>query len=442
VTRPFLERVGLHRPELRAWVMYDWANSGFQSTIITAAFPLYFAKFAGASFTAVESEARLAHATTLALTIIALLSPMLGALADYAAIKKPLLALFTAVAVVSTGLMFFVDSGDWLLALALFVVANIGAAGSLTFYDSLLPHVARPDEIDRVSTTAYGLGYLGGGILLALNLAWILSPGTFGIGSVALAFRLSFLSVAIWWAAFAIPLFRRVREPARQLERDERPGRSAVAGAFARLAETLHELRRYRHALLMLVAYVVYMDAVNTIIRMAVVYGHEIGLPETVLIPAIMIVQFVGIPFAFAFGMLAARIGAKRSIFIALAVYTLISVLAFFMRTALHFYLLAGLVATVQGGSQALGRSLFASMIPRHRSSEFFGFFSVFEKFGGIVGPALFGVIAQATGSGRYAIISLVAFFVTAALLLARVDVPAGQRVAREAGAGTLTNDD
>jgi UMF1 family MFS transporter len=427
-----LNRLGLDTRERRAWAMYDWANSAFQSTVITAAFPIYFAKFAGADVPAVVSEARLAHATTIALLIAALLSPVLGALADYAGVKKRMVGLFTATAVVATGLMYFIGRGDWLLALVLFAVANIGAAGALTFYDSLLPHVARPDEIDRVSTTAYGLGYLGGGLLLAINLAWILSPRTFGIPDVGLAFRLSFLSVAIWWAVFTIPLFRRVHEPPRRLEPDERPGEHAIVAAFGRLIETLHELRRYRQAFLMLVAYVIYMDAVNTIIRMAVVYGTEIGLPADVLIPAILIVQFVGIPFAFAFGQLAARVGAKRSIFVALAVYTFISVAAFFMRTALHFYLLAGLVATVQGGSQALGRSLFATMIPRHKSSEFFGFFSVFEKFGGIVGPALFGTIAQASGSGRYAILSLVVFFVAAAIVLGRVDVEEGQRVARE----------
>ena len=243
------------------------------------------------------------------------------------------------------------------------------------------------------------------------------------------------MSVAIWWLGFSIPLFRKVPEPARTLEADERAGESAIRASFVRLGETLRELRGYRQAFLMLLAFLVYNDGIGTIIRMATTFGTEIGLEQGDLITAVVLVQFVGVPFAFVFGQLAARIGAKRAIFLSLVVYTVISVLAYGMTTATGFYALALLVGMVQGGSQALSRSLFASMVPRHKSAEFFGFFGVFEKFAGIVGPGVFAVMILLTGSSRGAILSLITFFVVGGLLLSRVDVEAGQAAARRAEA-------
>ena len=434
-----LERVGLHRPELRAWAMYDWANSAFMTTIIAAVFPIYFSTVAGADLEPADATFRFALTTFIALSITAVLSPVLGAVADFAGVKKKMLAVFLALGVVATACMFFIQQGDWLLAAILFGVANVGATASLVFYDSLLPHVAKPDEMDRVSTAGYALGYLGGGLLLAVNIAWIQRPDLFGMGSGSagqeLATRLSFVSVAVWWVGFSIPLFRTVAEPARALESDEHAEQSPVRAAFVRLGETLRELRGYKQAAMMMLAFMVYNDGISTIIRMATVYGTEIGLEQGSLIMALMVVQFVGIPFAFLFGQIAARLGTKRSIFLALTVYVGISILAFGMTTATEFFMLAMLVGMVQGGSQALSRSLFASMVPRHKSSEFFGFFGVFEKFAGIVGPGVFAVMILITGSGRGAILSLIIFFVIGGALLATVDVDEGQRVARRAEA-------
>ena len=289
--------------------------------------------------------------------------------------------------------------------------------------------------MDRVSTAGYALGYLGGGLLLAVNSAWILRPDLFGMSGAEMATRLSFVSVAVWWVGFSIPLFRTVPEPARALESDEHAEQSPIRAAFVRLGETLRELRGYKQAGMMMLAFLVYNDGINTIIRMATVYGTEIGLEQGSLILALLVVQFVGIPFAFLFGQLAGRLGAKRSIFLALAVYVGISILAFGMTTSTEFFVLAVLVGMVQGGSQALSRSLFASMVPRHKSSEFFGFFGVFEKFAGIVGPGVFAVMILITGSSRGAILSLIIFFVVGGALLATVDVDEGQRVARKAEA-------
>jgi MFS transporter, UMF1 family len=425
----FLASLGLRTREQRAWAMYDWANSAVQCTIITAVFPIYFASVAGADLPPAVATERFATATTLALVIVAVMAPILGAYADYAGAKKRLLAVFLAIGVSATAAMFFITRGEWQFAALLFIVVNIGVSASFVFYDSLLPHIAGPDEMDRVSSAGYALGYVGGGLLLAINLAWILKPTLFGLGDAGVASRLSFLSVAVWWLVFSIPMFRRVPEPAVRPQNLHRDG-SPIGASLRQLVATLRDLRRYRQALLMLVAFLIYNDGVGTIIRMAGPYGKEIGLPENALITAFVMVQFVGIPFAFAFGWLAGRIGAKTSIFVALVVYVAISIVAYYMTTAWQFFLLSFLVATVQGGSQALSRSLFASMIPPEKSSEFFGFFGVFEKFAGIVGPALFAITVRATGSSRNAILSVIAFFVVGAALLWMVDVEEGKRVA------------
>jgi UMF1 family MFS transporter len=426
-----MARLGLDRPELRAWAMYDWANSAFQCTIITAVFPVYYSSVAADGLPGPVATARFATATTIALSCIALVSPILGAYADFAGAKKRLLGAGMAVGVAATAAMALVGRGDWRLAEWLFVLANIGISGSFVFYDSLLPHVAREDEMDRVSSAGYALGYLGGGLLLLVNLFWILKPHWFGLPDAGVASRLSFLSVAVWWVAFAIPLFRVVPEPPVHPDAAALRARGPLRASFAQLADTLRELGRYKHAALMLVAFLVYNDGIGTIIRMAGLYGAELRLPESALIGAIVMVQFVGIPFALLFGRMAERIGAKRAIFVSLVVYVCISILGYGMTEGWHFFLLAFLVGTVQGGSQALSRSLFASMVPRDKSSEFFGFFAVFEKFAGIFGPALFAITVHSTGSSRNAILSVTAFFVVGAALLAMVDVAEGQRAAR-----------
>jgi UMF1 family MFS transporter len=252
----------------------------------------------------------------------------------------------------------------------------------------------------------------------------------FGMADAGVASRVSFVSVAVWWLAFSIPLFRHVPEPPGG---PRVPGARPLAIASRRLLHTLRELRGFREAFLLLVAFAIYNDGINTIIKMATSYGAQLGLETGDMIAAVLLVQFVGVPFAFLFGALAGRFGAKRSIYCALGVYVLISILGFFMSTALHFYLLAFLVATVQGGSQALSRSLFATLIPRTKSAEFFAFFSIFEKFTGVLGPAAFTIAVTATGSGRVAILSIVVFFIAGWFLLARVDVERGQAIARAA---------
>ena len=337
----FLKRLGLDRPELRAWAMYDLANSAFATTVISAVFPIYFSSVAAADLPGAVATTRFATATAIAMGLVALLAPFLGPVADFAAMKKKLLGAFLVLGIGATGGMFFIQRGDWLFGAGLFIFANVGFAGTLVFYDALLPHIVRPGEIDRVSSAGYALGYLGGGILLAANLAWIQFPAFFGMVDAAAASRWSFLSVAVWWLLFAIPLFRRVPEPPPALAPDQRRDFSPVRGALGRLRVTLRDLRAYPQAFLFLVAFLIYNDGIGTIARMAAAYGIELGIGQGVLIGAILMVQFIGVPFAFLFGGLASRIGAKRGIFLALTVYACVSVLGYFMKTATHFIILA-----------------------------------------------------------------------------------------------------
>ncbi|HTM24971.1 MAG TPA: MFS transporter [Vicinamibacterales bacterium] len=430
--RSLLERLGLGRRELRAWAMYDWANSAFQTTIIAAIFPIYFQKVAAAGTPGPVATSRFAWATTWSILIVAIVAPVLGAVADYAPVKKKLLGVFLAIGATTTAAMYFIGRGEWLFALTLFVVSNVGVAGSIVFYESMLPHIAREDELDRVSTAGYALGYIGGGVLLAVNVLMMSEPAWFGLPSRDAAVRASMASVAVWWVVFSIPLFRDVPEPAVRIADARRGPAIDLTGALRRVAGTLQELRRYKQAFLLLVAFLLYNDGIQTIIRMATTYGTEIGLDDNAMIVALLVTQFIGVPFAFLFGMFAHRIGAKPAIFVGLVAYAIITCLGYFMRTSTQFFALAVMVGMVQGGTQALSRSLFASMIPKQKSSEFFAFFGVFERYAGILGPALFAWVVAHSGSSRNAILSVLAFFVIGGALLTAVDVVEGRRAARE----------
>jgi UMF1 family MFS transporter len=286
-----------------------------------------------------------------------------------------------------------------------------------------------------VSTAGFAIGFVGGGVLLLINLAWILSPSTFGLPDVVAALKLSLVSVGVWWLVFSLPLFRRVREPEVRLDSLGDSMIAQVTGGMVAAWKTLQELRRSRNAFLMLVAFLIYNDGIQTIIRMSSIYGAEIGIDRNSQIAAFVMVQFVGVPCAFLFGAAASRIGAKTSLFFALSVYVCISVLGYFMTSTWQFFVLAFLVGIVQGGSQALSRSLFARMIPKHKSSEYFGFFAVFEKFAGVAGPAVFAASIALFGSSRAAVLSVIVFFVVGALVLSRVDVAAGEAEAAAAEA-------
>lgn len=417
-----------HKRAIRAWTMYDWANSAFATTIMAAVLPVYYASVAAANLPGNLATVYWAYTTSISLLIAAILSPILGAVADFSGAKKRFLTIFMLLGVTATALLYFVRTGDWLMASIFFILGDLGFAGSLVFYDSLLPHVAGPDEIDQVSSRGYAIGYLGGGLLLAINLAMImLAPQEL----TGLMTRLSFLSVALWWFVFSIPLLKWVSEPPRRIMPGE-SGRNPIAVSFKRLGHTFREITRYRDLFIFLVAFWFYNDGIGTIIKMATIYGAEIGIGQTTLIGTLLMVQFVGIPFAFLFGWLAKKIGTKKSIYLSLLVYTGIAIAGYFMQKEWHFWALGLAVATVQGGSQALSRSLFGRMVPKSKSAEFFGFFSVSEKFAGIAGPLIFGLVSQFMGNSRLGIISLILFFIIGASLLTFVNEKEGISVAEK----------
>jgi len=417
----------------RAWTMYDWANSSFATTVMGSILPNYFA-----AYIATEGALTLwGYTVAIGSLIAALISPILGAIADFRASKKKFMAFFIALGVISTGLMFLVDQpGDWQLASILYILGTIGFAGSLVFYDSLLPHVANEDEIDQVSSRGYAMGYIGGGLLLLINVAMIflgpsLLPNMDETEATKLMMRLSLASVAIWWTVFSIPIFKRVKEPARMAEKAELE-QSVIAVGFQRFFKALKEISKFRDLFWFLLTFFVYANGIGTIITMAVAFGTDLGFGTMILIGTLLMVQFVAAPFAILFGKMSKKLGIKKSITISLVVYSLISVVGYFMTKEWHFLLLGFGVAMVQGGSQALSRSLVGQLMPKSKTAEFYGFFSVSEKFNTVIGPFLFSIITQITGNGRLAIISLVIFFIVGIIMLRKVNIERGVKRAQE----------
>ena len=429
---PLLERLALHRPELRAWALYDWANSAMWTVVITAVFPVFYASVPAAGLGEDAVRRQFSLITTVCMAVAALLGPILGAIADYARMKKRLFGVFFGLGVATTAALFFVHRGQWVLAAVLFGLANIGIASSFVFYDAMLPHIARPDEADRLSTTGFAAGYLGGGVCLALCVALIRWAGPLGLaGPDGLPARASFVVVAIWWLVFTLPYFFRVPEPPLSITEGEKPGENLVRVAFTRIGATLRELKTYREAFVLLVAFLLYSDGIGTINRMAALFATSLAIPSDFTILCILLVQFVGVPFAILFGKLAGRIGAKRGILVALCGYIVVCVAASRITDKWGFLVICLLVGMVQGGAQALSRSLFSTLIPKHKSGEFFGLFSTLDKFAGILGPLVFGLAP----SVHAAVLWVVAFFIVGAALLCFVDVDAGRRAAVEADA-------
>lgn len=411
------------RRSVYAWALYDWANSAFATTVMAGFFPLFFKQYWNSGVADTVSTFRLGMANSLASLVVVLLAPLLGAIADRMDRRKRFLLLFSALGVVMTGALHFVAAGDWQLAALCYVLAVLGFSGGNLFYDALLVFVARPAQLDRVSALGFALGYLGGGLLFALNVLMVLHPDWFGLADKSAAVKLSFLSVAVWWSVFTVPLLLAVREPHAQ------PSprlHTALRHGFRQLRHTLRDIGRLPETFLFLLAYWLYIDGVDTIIRMAVDYGLSLGFPSNSLITALLITQFVGFPAAIAFGRLGDRIGARNGILIALLVYIGVTTWGAFMTQVWEFYLLAATIGLVQGGVQSLSRSLYARLIPAGRSAEFFGFYNMLGKFAAILGPVLMGWVGVLTGSPRLSILSVLVLFLAGAALLLRVDLQRG----------------
>lgn len=409
-----------------AWAFYDWANSAYATVVLAGFFPLFFKQYWAAGLARTESTFWLGTANSFSSLLIVVLAPLLGAAADRAGARKRYLVRFALLGIVSTATLWFVGEGQWGAAAAAFAVATVGFMGANVFYDALLIEVAPPGEGDRVSVLGFALGYLGGGLLFAGCVALVLMPQTFGFADAGAAVRFSFLLTAAWWALFSIPLLRGVREPALAVP----PVARAFAEGVREIVRTLRAIARHRDAALFLVAYWLYIDGVDTVVRMAVDYGMSIGFGANDLILALLIVQFVGFPATLAFGRVARPLGARGGIFLALAVYACVTVWASLMHAAWEFYALAVVIGLVQGGVQALSRSFFARLVPPARAGEFFGFYNMMGKFAAVIGPFLVGWVGWMADEPRTGILSLLLLFGGGALLLARVRDPDARRSA------------
>ena len=414
------------KKSIYAWAFYDWANSAYATTVMAGFFPLFFKSYFSAEADVTMSTAQLGFANALSSLVVVLIAPLLGAIADVGGIKKRFLFLFAYLGILMSASLAFVGKGEWEMAIFVYVLGNIGFMGSNSFYDALLPSIAGKRQFDRVSGLGFALGYLGGGILFALNVAMVQFPDFFSLADKAEAVKVSFISVALWWALFSLPLLLFVKEA----KSAEKKGslQTALLG-YRRLIGTLKKIRSLKGLLLFLVAYWLYIDGVDTIIRMAVDYGMAIGFDPNSLIVALLIVQFVGFPATLVFAYLAQRWDTKKALYLAISIYLIITFWATVMDQIYEFYMIALLIALVQGGIQALSRSYYARMIPEGYAAEFFGFYNFLGKFAAILGPALVGIVAVTTENSRAGIASVAIFFVLGGLLLMRVDE---KKVAKE----------
>jgi UMF1 family MFS transporter len=410
-----------------SWALYDWANSAFATTVMAGFFPVFFKQYWSQGTDPTVSTFQLGVANSLGSVLVAALAPILGAIADRGGARKRFLGFFAVMGIVMTGAMPLVAQGQWVMAVVLYVVASVGFAGANIFYDSLIVLVAPEEKRDVVSALGFAMGYLGGGLLFAVNVLMTLNPSWFGLPDQSAAVKASFVMVAIWWALFSVPMMLFVREPRPATRRSPA---AVVVGGFRELAHTFHEIRRLRVAALFLVGYWLYIDGVDTIVRMAVDFGMSIGFPTESLMIALLIVQFVGFPAGVGFGYLGKHIGAKAGIFIGLAVYLGVTVWGVFMDEVVEFYVMAVLIGLVQGGVQALSRSLYSRLIPPSRSAEFFGFYNMLGKFAAVIGPILMGWVGVVTGSPRYAILAVAALFLGGGFLLFLVDEARGREAA------------
>lgn len=410
------------RKSVRSWIMYDWANSAFATTIMAAIMPIYYQKALGGT------DQGWAFTQTAAAIVIALLAPLLGAMADHSGNKKAYLRVFSLVGAAASICLVIPGEGQILFASFIVILGMIGFGGGNSFYDALLNDVASPANREKVSARGFAMGYLGGGLLLAVNLLVIMMPGLFGLEDSPLTSQIAFVTVGIWWFVFSLPLFRHVKEA--PVPPPERRLSARVREGARRLGATFRELRHYPELWKFMLAYWFFFDGVNTVIVMATSYGTTIGIESQHLIAALLITQFVGFPASYAFGSFARKLGSKRMLMGSMALYVVIVLLGFFMENAMHFYILAAMVGLVQGGSQATARAIYSRLIPPDRTGEFNGFLSFTSRFFSFGGPLVFGLVKVFTDSSRYAILAVAFFFIAAMIVMAFVNVAKGEQEA------------
>jgi UMF1 family MFS transporter len=414
------------------WCLYDWANSAFATVILSAVLPVYFASLVPEggvtlpwSTEPVPATALWGYLVSLSMTLVAVMAPGLGNLADRRGWRRRLLIIFCLLGSLATCALFFAGPGRYLLAAALFVLGNIGFAAGNIFYNAYLPDLASGYEADRLSARGYALGYIGGGLMLLVAFLMIQQHALLGLPDKGVATRFGFLLTGAWWLGFALPAFAWLK------------GVPVSPGAQHRLRtprdylRILADLRSYRDLGRFLVAFLIYNDGIQTIIAVSAIFARqELGLGTGTILGCFLMIQFVAMPGALLFSRLAGRFNTKRAIMASLLLFILITGYASIMTSAIEFWILGFVVALVLGGSQALSRSLFSSMVPKQRSAEFFGFYAISSKFASIFGPLTFALLIDLTGSNRIAILTLVLFFVVGSLLLLGVNVEKGRQQA------------
>ena len=414
------------KKSILAWSLYDWANSAFATTVMAGFFPVFFKEYWSTTDNVTLSTWYLGLGNSIASILVAALAPFIGAIADRGTAKKKLLIFFAFLGIIATGGLWIVNQGHWQMAILFYIIASIGFMSGNIFYDALLPAVATKEKYDYASSLGYSLGYIGGGLLFLINVLMYLQPHYFGISDGATAIRLSFISVAVWWAVFSIPLILFVKEPTIH---DPIGIFSSIKEGWSQLVSTLSKIRQFKVVVTFLMAYWLYIDGVDTIIRMAVDYGTSIGFPASSLITALLLVQFVAFPATLIYSRFASKIGIKNALYTAILGYTLITIFGAFVSKEWHFYVIAVFIACFQGGIQALSRSLYSRIIPKNQAAEFFGFYNMLGKFAAIIGPPMMGYIGLITGNPRIGILSIVILFILGGFILTKVDLQEGERI-------------
>ena len=401
------------------WAFYDWANSAFATTVMAGFFPIFFKSYWANDLTDAESTFVIGSANSIVGLIIALSAPIMGAFADAGNSKKKQLLTFAVLGIMATGYLFFIPESSWKFAITFYAIGVIGFSGGNIFYDSLLVSVAKDSERNRVSSLGFSLGYLGGGLLFLLNVMMFSFPDFFGLKSQVEAVLWSFLSVAIWWSIFTVPLVTGVKEPHRSQQ--HKTFLDISKEAFKSLYQTSKSISQYKSAVVFLLAYFLYMDGVDTIIRMATSYGSDIGISAQSMISALLLTQFIGFPATLIFGRYADRFGHKQTLSFAIIIYIGVVLFSAQMDSAIEFYVMASIIGLVQGGVQAISRSYFSSLIPENKAAEFFGFYNFIGKSSVFIGPFMVSGIALLTSSPNLGILSLLLLFIPGLIILRRI---------------------
>ncbi len=410
-----LKKLALDNKVYASWALYDFANSAFATSIMVALLPVFYAKYAASGVESHIATSYWAYTTSISMFIVAFASPVMGVIADKGGLAKKFLGAFAIAGAIATAALYFTYEGGYLFASILYIGAASSFALSNVFYNSLLPHFCKKEDTHQLSATGYAVGYFGGGILLVINLLMVTSPELFGLPDATMGTKVSFLTVGVWWFIFSLPILKNVPENKEDLDGFTR---NPIIESYSHLLKTFKDIRKNKKVFYFLLGFWLYSDGIGTIIKMATIYGNEIGVGQNSLIGAIVAVQFIGVPCTFLFGSLANKLSARKALHIALGAYCIITTLGYYMTTSTHFWILAGMVGLVQGGAQAISRSMFSEMIPNGKVSEFFGFYSLSDKFAGIFGPLIFGIISSVMGESRFSILFLIFFFIAGMILV------------------------